>query len=49
MLAFYLKKKNNNFIIVKKVFPTLEFLGWYSTSQSVLLTDIEVHKQVIFK
>jgi COP9 signalosome complex subunit 6 len=38
----YFIKKQEQF---KKVFPTLEFLGWYSTSQSVLLTDIEVHKQ----
>jgi len=31
----------------KKVFPTNDFLGWYSTGSSVLPSDIEVHKQFL--
>jgi len=30
----------------KKVFPTYDFLGWYSTGEGVQPQDIEVHKQV---
>ncbi len=33
-------------ILVKKVFKTYDFLGWYSTGQTVQPSDIEIHKQV---
>lgn len=32
---------------VKKVFPLYDFLGWYSTGNQVLKSDIEVHKQFL--
>jgi COP9 signalosome complex subunit 6 len=40
----YLKRKQEQF---KKVFPTNDFLGWYSTGHAVLPSDIEVHKQFL--
>jgi len=40
----YLQKKQEQF---KKVFPTYDFLGWYSTGSQVLPTDVAVHKQVM--
>jgi len=40
----YLEKKQEQF---KKVFPTYDFLGWYSTGSQVLPSDIAVHKQVM--
>eukprot|EP01116_Phalansterium_solitarium_P014245 TRINITY_DN31826_c0_g1_i1.p1 TRINITY_DN31826_c0_g1~~TRINITY_DN31826_c0_g1_i1.p1 ORF type:complete len:315 (-),score=41.91 TRINITY_DN31826_c0_g1_i1:112-1056(-) len=38
----YLQEKSEQF---KKVYKNYDFLGWYSTGQSVQLADIEVHKQ----
>jgi len=32
---------------IKKVHPTYEFIGWYSTGQKVLENDINVHKQFL--
>jgi len=40
----YLKKKAEMF---KKVFPSSDFLGWYSTGVEVLPADIEVHRQFL--
>jgi len=40
----YFTKKQEQF---RKVFPTLEFLGWYSTGQTVTPADIETHKQYL--
>eukprot|EP01117_Protostelium_nocturnum_P002978 TRINITY_DN13908_c0_g1_i1.p1 TRINITY_DN13908_c0_g1~~TRINITY_DN13908_c0_g1_i1.p1 ORF type:complete len:325 (-),score=105.54 TRINITY_DN13908_c0_g1_i1:43-1017(-) len=30
----------------KKVFPTYEILGWYSSGESILPSDLAVHKQI---
>jgi COP9 signalosome complex subunit 6 len=40
----YLHKKQEQF---KKVFPTYDFLGWYSTGSLVQASDIDVHKQIM--
>lgn len=32
---------------VKKVFPTNDFLGWYSTSNGVAVSDLAIHKQFL--
>jgi len=40
----YLNTKLEQF---KKVFPHVEFLGWYSTGSQVQPADIEVHKQLV--
>jgi len=40
----YFTQKQEQF---RKVFPALEFLGWYSTGASVQLSDIETQKQLI--
>jgi len=40
----YLKSKQEQF---KKVFPTNDFLGWYSTGSGVTLADITIHKQFL--
>jgi COP9 signalosome complex subunit 6 len=40
----YLKLKQEQF---KKVFPTNDFLGWYSTSSGVAVSDIAIHKQFL--
>jgi COP9 signalosome complex subunit 6 len=40
----YLKSKLEQF---KKVFPTNEFLGWYSTGNAVHQSDIVIHKQFL--
>jgi len=37
----YLTKKQEQF---KKVFPTYDFLGWYSTSESVVAADMDFHR-----
>jgi len=37
----YLAKKQEQF---KKVFPTYDFLGWYSTGDSVQTSDMDVHR-----
>lgn len=42
--AGYLRSKHEQF---KKVFPLYDFLGWYSTGNQVLKSDIEVHKQFL--
>jgi len=42
--AVYLHKKVEQF---RKVFPTHDFLGWYSTGSSVQPSDIEIHKQIM--
>jgi len=39
----YLVTKQEQF---RKVFPTYDFLGWYSTGDAVLPSDIDVHKQI---
>jgi COP9 signalosome complex subunit 6 len=38
----YLVQKQEQF---RKVFPTLDFLGWYSSGSSVHAADMEIHKQ----
>jgi len=40
----YLKSKQEQF---KKVFPTNDFLGWYSTGNAVHQNDIAIHKQFL--
>jgi len=40
----YLNKKQEQF---KKVFPTYDFLGWYSTGNQVLNSDVNIHKQIM--
>jgi len=40
----YLRKKQEQF---RKVFPALDFLGWYSTSSEATADDIEIHKQIL--
>jgi len=40
----YLTKKQEQF---KKVFPTYDFLGWYSTAESVIPADMEVHRSPV--
>lgn len=40
----FLKTKQEMF---KKVFPTNDFLGWYSTGTGVALSDINIHKQFL--
>lgn len=40
----YLKSKQEQF---KKVFPTNDFLGWYSTGNAVQQSDIAIHKQFL--
>lgn len=40
----YLRKKQEQF---KKVFPALDFLGWYSTGPEATVADIEIHKQIL--
>jgi len=40
----YLKSKQEQF---KKVFPTNDFLGWYSTNSGVAVSDITIHKQFL--
>jgi len=40
----YLKSKQEQF---KKVFPTNDFLGWYSTTNGVAVADIAIHKQFL--
>eukprot|EP01132_Coremiostelium_polycephalum_P007475 gene7475-9185_t len=40
----YLKKKYEQF---KKVFPTYDLLGWYSTGSKVSKDDINLHKQIL--
>jgi len=37
----YLVRKQEQF---KKVFPTYDFLGWYSTSESVVPEDMDIHR-----
>jgi len=37
----YLIAKQEQF---KKVFPTYDFLGWYSTGESVQVADIDIHR-----
>jgi len=37
----YLIKKQEQF---KKVFPNYDFLGWYTTGDQVLSTDIDIHR-----
>jgi len=37
----YLTRKQEQF---KKVFPTYDFLGWYSTSDAVVTADMDVHR-----
>lgn len=32
--------------LVKQVFPTFEFLGWYSVGPIPLQVDMDIHKQV---
>jgi len=39
----YLNKKQEQF---KKVFPTYDFLGWYSTGNQVQNADTAIHKQI---
>ena len=33
--------------LVKKVFPTNDFLGWYSTTSGVAVSDLAIHKQFL--
>eukprot|EP00026_Physarum_polycephalum_P011878 Phypoly_transcript_12126.p1 GENE.Phypoly_transcript_12126~~Phypoly_transcript_12126.p1 ORF type:complete len:283 (+),score=52.41 Phypoly_transcript_12126:62-910(+) len=40
----YMKSKQEQF---KKVFPTNDFLGWYSTSNGVAVSDLAIHKQFL--
>jgi len=40
----YLQTKQEQF---KKVFPTYEFLGWYSTGSTAQPADIDVHRQFL--
>jgi len=40
----YFQKKQEQF---KKVFPTYDFLGWYSTGAQVQNSDILIHKQIM--
>jgi COP9 signalosome complex subunit 6 len=40
----YLKAKQEQF---KKVFPTNDFLGWYSTGNGVSVADLAIHKQFL--
>ncbi|GAM25460.1 hypothetical protein SAMD00019534_086350 [Acytostelium subglobosum LB1] len=40
----YLRKKSDQF---KKVFPTYELLGWYSTGSTVRHEDMAIHKLVM--
>jgi len=40
----YLHKKLEQF---KKVFPTYDFLGWYSTGNQVQNADVGIHKQIM--
>jgi len=40
----FLKSRQEQF---KKVFPTYDFLGWYSTGTQVQHSDIDVHKQFL--
>jgi len=40
----YMKAKQEQF---KKVFPTNDFLGWYSTSSGVAVSDLAIHKQFL--
>jgi len=40
----YLHKKQEQF---KKVFPTYDFLGWYSTGNQVQNADVAIHKQIM--
>lgn len=39
----YFKDKSEQF---KKVFSKYDFLGWYSTGDKVLGSDVEIHKQI---
>lgn len=32
--------------LVKQVFPTFDFLGWYSVGNGTSAADMEIHKQV---
>lgn len=36
-----------NCVIVRKVFPTNDFLGWYSTGTGVSVADLAIHKQFL--
>eukprot|EP00029_Vermamoeba_vermiformis_P000889 TRINITY_DN11064_c0_g1_i1.p1 TRINITY_DN11064_c0_g1~~TRINITY_DN11064_c0_g1_i1.p1 ORF type:complete len:307 (-),score=117.14 TRINITY_DN11064_c0_g1_i1:104-1024(-) len=40
----YLKTKKEQF---RKVFPDLEFLGWYSTGKEAQVSDLDIHKQLM--
>jgi len=40
----YLVQKTEQF---RKVFPQYDFLGWYSTGDSVKVSDLEIQKQII--
>lgn len=40
----FLKSKQEQF---KKVFPTNDFLGWYSTTSGVEVADLAIHKQFL--
>ncbi|KYR01770.1 Mov34/MPN/PAD-1 family protein [Tieghemostelium lacteum] len=40
----YLKQKQEQF---KKVFPTYDLLGWYSTGNKVTKDDLLIHKQIL--
>jgi len=37
----YLQKKQEQF---RKVFPTYDFLGWYSTAENVVPADMDIHR-----
>jgi len=39
----YLNAKSEQF---KKVFKDYEFMGWYSTGQTIVPADMEIHKQI---
>jgi len=39
----YIKKQEQ----FKKVFPTYDFLGWYSTGNQVQNADVAIHKQIM--
>jgi len=41
----YLVAKSEQF---KKVFPTYDFLGWYTTGESILPSDMDVHRSPTF-
>jgi len=41
-----LRVQFSSLFAVRKVFPDLEFLGWYSTGKEAQVSDLDIHKQV---